>query len=225
MKQLLAFAAAIFIALSPAGATSTTPYEFVSIYLRELGSLEDVRTQAEIDQKADPTDFANCIRNNEAIGLELDAAARSLDTIHLATGSAADVAPHYIANFYRQKRAILDQFTKICSIFIQGPKKGVDYGALSAKAPALTAQINFIDKTLFQTSILVFGTLISPKPDAQGHASHMVITREERDALLKTIENYFGRKIGVKDESWAVSTADVFRDKLKEFKCWDEPWN
>ena len=46
----------------------------------------------------------------------------------------------------------------------------------------------------------------------------------ERDALLRTINTYFGDRIDLKDQPYAVSSAQLFRDKLKEFSCWDDPW-
>lgn len=221
----LSILGAILIAISwPASAAETTPYQFVSAYLYELGTLEDERAKGEKDIANHPGDMASCIRNFEAIGLELDAAANNLGTMKIHTGSEADVAPQYIANFLIQKREAINRLTKICAQMIQGPKAGVDYGPIAAEAPKITAKIEHLDKTMFQMAPIEFATLIDMKADSKGHANHLVISRSERDNLLKTINNYFGEKIKSANPNYAVSTADFFRTKLNEFFCSDDPW-
>lgn len=65
----------------------------------------------------------------------------------------------------------------MASAFVQGPKPGVDYRAMAAEAPKLTAMIEYVDKSVFQATPLIFATLIADKSDSQGHMSRLRITR------------------------------------------------
>ena len=50
-------------------------------------------------------------------------------------------------------------------MLLSGPKPGVDYGAVAAEAPKITARLDYLDRVLFETaSPLVFMSLIHPKP-------------------------------------------------------------
>jgi hypothetical protein len=109
--------------------------------------------------------------------------------------------------------------------FATGPKPGVDYSALAAEAPKLTATLEFIDRSLFQTTPLIFAMLIADNPDSQGHMSRLRITRAERDHLVKILQIDFGEKMNQKNQNYIVSSASVMRDYLtkKGYKCSDEP--
>jgi hypothetical protein len=108
---------------------------------------------------------------------------------------------------------------------IAGPKPRVDYGKLAAEMPQLRAQLDFIDKGLMTVSAGVFATLIDLKEDSKGHASHLIITKEERAELLDHINTDFGPKLDEKEQNWVVSAASVLKGYLlKDFRSSDEPW-
>jgi hypothetical protein len=121
------------------------------------------------------------------------------------------------------RQAFMRQITSICSAFAQGPKPGVDYKALAAKMPELRADLENLDKTLLETGVLVFSTLISDQPDKQGNTSHLVISCAEKQRLLDQIKADFGANLDRKDASSGVTQAQLLRDKLVEFKCAEEP--
>jgi hypothetical protein len=108
---------------------------------------------------------------------------------------------------------------------IAGPKSGVDYGAMAADAPKLTAALEYIDRSLFQATPLIFATLIAEKPDKEGHMSRLRITREERDKLVRSLQISFGDKMDAKEQPYFVSSASVLRNYLikKGYKCSDDP--
>jgi hypothetical protein len=81
-------------------------------------------------------------------------------------------------------------------------------------------------KSVFEATPLVFSTLIDMKPDSRNHASHLVITKAERDRLVETIANDFGAKLDEKDQSYPVASASVLKAYLlKDYKSADEPWD
>jgi hypothetical protein len=70
---------------------------------------------------------------------------------------------------------------------------------------------------------LVFAALISPTPDKEGHMSRLIITREERDHLIGSLNSYFGDKLHEDNQNYIVSSAKlliVFFNK--GYKCTDE---
>ena len=127
--------------------------------------------------------------------------------------------------FYKEKIALHQKMVDISSTLIAVPKAGVDYGQLAAEMPKIRARLEYIDHALFDATPLVFGTLISFKPDSKNHASHLIITKEERAKLIDRIDTAFGSKLEDKSQNFTVSGASVLKAYLlKDFKCSDEPW-
>ena len=114
---------------------------------------------------------------------------------------------------------------EIGSEFIGGPKEGVDYTKLAAEMPKIRGKLEFIDQALFEATAAVFATLIDMKEDSKGHASHLIVTKEQKEALIAKLKDSFGAKLDQKNQNYTVGAANVLRDYLnKDFKCSDEPW-
>ena len=138
---------------------------------------------------------------------------------------ATSDTPQTFAELLDAKRKVLKEFTAGCTAFAEGPKPNVDYKALVAREPKMTAEIEYIDKTMFEGSQLVFGTLLDSRASSKNHADHLVITRQQRDELVRHIDSAFGEKLKASNPSWNVSQAILIRAKLLEFKTADEPWD
>jgi hypothetical protein len=137
-----------------------------------------------------------------------------------------DGLPQQIAGFYESKIDVHNDFISMAKTMISGPKPGIDYGAIAAGAPKLSAQLEYIDRSLFQATPLIFATLIDDmKPDKDGHVSRLIITRAQRCDLLRNLQSSFGKKLEQADQNYIVSSASVLRDYLskKGYKCSDEP--
>jgi hypothetical protein len=92
--------------------------------------------------------------------------------------------------------------------------------------PEIRANLDFIDQSLFEAAPSIFATLIDMKEDSKGHASHLIITKEEKAGLISKLEDSFGAKLDQKDQNYTISAAKVLRDYLnKDFKCADESWD
>jgi hypothetical protein len=48
--------------------------------------------------------------------------------------------------------AAVEEMTQMSKAMLSGPAPGVNYGAMTARAPELTAQVEQIDKTMFTMS-------------------------------------------------------------------------
>jgi hypothetical protein len=224
MRFRLFLAAVLFWSPVTGVAAETSHLVFVTEYVRELGVNEHMRELGEKDI-AEPgaNIYAVMIRSGTRIILELTAQIGMLKGMTL--NPPFDKVPDSIAGFYDQKIKVQNQFIAIATAFATGPKPGVDYSALAADAPKLTATLEYLDRSLFQATPLIFAMLIADKPDSQGHMSRLRITRAERDKLVRSLQIDFDGKMDQTDQNYIVSSASVLRDYLikKGYKCADDP--
>jgi len=130
-----------------------------------------------------------------------------------------------IASILQQKLKIIGDLTAECEAFIV-PDPKVDYTELAKNAPKITAMSEYSDKNLLTASAGILFAIISQKPDSQNHLSHIVLTRTQRDKLLDDLNTYFGEKLDIKGDNipYLIAIAQLYRDKLTEYKCADDPW-
>jgi hypothetical protein len=205
-----------------------TPHlEFVTEYIRELAEVERIRAAGEAennqDKKDDKLPFASGIHTSTLFELELGSQVQMLKSMHLS--KPFDFLIPNITAFYERKIVLWRRMREISSAFIGGPKDGVDYSKLAAEVPQIRGELEFIDKSLFEAAPGVFATLIDIKEDSKGHASHLIITKEQKATLISKLDDSFGVKMDQKDQNYTVSAASVLKAYLnKDFKCSDEPW-
>lgn len=208
----------------------TPPFELFSEYVRELGELWSV--QQKVDQEMaedkgtnDPVNrqLMTSIRHSTRMSLILQTNISVLGKMRL-TRKPHEKTLGLLIGLYKQKLRLHDDFSKIASSFVGEPKPGVDYGEMAAKLPKLNAMLENVDQTLFQTSALMFMSLIDMKEDSQKRANHLLISRAQRDELVREIDNAFGANLG-NDKRYVASTASLIKEKLLEFQTSDEPWD
>lgn len=204
---------------------ATAPSDLVQNFVRHIGTFEEDRARAAKDQAINKEDFAGCVRNMTTFQMDLDASARYLIAVKLASTNMAKDIPPIVGGIVRQKYVIVGDLIDECEAFIV-PDPKVDYTDLAKRAPKLTAMSDYVDKTLFDAAPGIFMALISSRADSHNHANHLVITREQRHKLLSSIQSYFGEKLELKGDivNSYIAIAQLFRDKLNEFKCADDPW-
>lgn len=202
----------------------TSHLAFVTEYIRELSAIERIRASGEKDLKeAKSSVFSNAIHSGTLFELELRSQIGMLKGMNLRP-PFDDLIPNITA-FYEHKIALWQRMTDISGAFIEDPKPDVDYGKLLAELPKLRAQLDYIDHALFEATPGIFATLIDLRPDSKNHASHLVITKAERAALIADLNIDFGSKLDQKDQNYTVSAAKVIKQYLlKDYKCSDDPW-
>ena len=206
-----------------------TPHlAFVTEYIRELAAVERLRAAGEAennqDKKDDKLPFASAIHTSTLFELELGSQVEMLKSMRL--NKPFDFLIPTITAFYEREIVLWRRMREISSAFIGGPKDGVDYGKLGAEMPELRGNLDFIDQALFEATPSVFATLIDMKEDSKGHASHLIITKEEKARLISKLDDSFGAKLDQKDQNYTVSAASVLKGYLnKDFKCSGEPWD
>lgn len=226
MTRNIAIAFSLVIAgsiLTPALAQQKEA-KFVSDYIHALSEIESIRadTESDLNTTQSPQEqFSSCIHATE---LQMHAMAddANLAATYKFTGSSKDT-PALLVQYYATKGQMFNALSDICETMLEGPKQGIDYGKIAVKMPKLRADMEYTDKNLLMMSVFVFNVLIRPTPDRQGHMSHLIVTRKERDELVRQINASF-KTLDAKDANYTVSSAAILRDYLarKGYKCADE---
>jgi hypothetical protein len=186
---------------------------FVKEYIRQLANLERLRDTANSELQGGASEkMSGCIRNGTRFQLELQSQISMLRDMQL--NPPFNDLPSSLAAFDEKKIELYKKMSEGCEAMISGPKPDVDYDAIAAQTPKLTATMDYIDHAIFEATPLVFGTLIDPVPDANNKMSKLIITSAERKKLIPDIDLYFGAKLDQKDQPWLVSAAWVLRGYL-----------
>lgn len=200
--------------------------EFVNEFIRELVSIQGVRDGFAKDHAQDKTmndQMATIIRTSTRMNLELQANINMLQGIKL--GEPFSKFRDYLQDIYKQKQEINTEVMSTASQFVVGPKPGVDYEALAAYMPQLTAKDGYLDKIIFDGSAGIFLSLVDMREDKEGHASHLIVTKDQRKQMIRRIETAFGSKLDDKEPTYIVNSAWIIREGLrKDYKSSDDPW-
>lgn len=217
MRRVLALSVwAAIIGTTSVHAQQNPNLNFFAEYVRQLAAQERLRSIATEELKDESSRLSTCIRSSTRFQLELRSEISQLQEIRLAP--PFDELPSNIASFYEHKIDLYKRFGDGCAAMMSGPKPGVDYDAIAAEAPKLTAQMDYVDHALFEASPLVFATLIDPVPDANNHMSKLIITKAQRNKLIADINTAFGAKLDEKDQGNIVGAAWVLRAYLGKEK-------
>jgi hypothetical protein len=137
---------------------------------------------------------------------------------------ADDVIPVLIGS-YQDKIALHGQLGGICAKFISGPQPGVDYAKLTADAQEINASLEPDDRMLIAVVPLVSAALVDEKPDAHNHLSHLVITKEQRNSLIRQLELAFGKQPNQDNPNYSEGAAAILKKFLvQDYKFSDDPW-
>lgn len=205
----------------------TSHLAFVKEYIRELTADEDINVTAakELSEAKTPDEqFSTGIYVSRSRQIELRSQIGMLKSMRLDPPYET-LIPGLTA-FYRQEIELNQSLIDLSSKFLAEPKPGVDYQALAAKLPQLRAELEATQKAVFEATPLIFMVLIDMKADSQGHASHLIITKQEKSDLQGNLEILLKDQPEHGDHDYYISAAMVLRDAfLKGYKCADEPWD
>lgn len=209
-----------------ARAEENAPLAFKTEYIRELSANENARANAEQEVKEGVTtrdQTASAIHSSTLIQLELRSQIQMLRDTQLT--SPFDTLVPNITEFYEEKIALHQKMIDISREFLVGPKPNVDYLVLLQKCRQFRASLDYIDKTLFESTTMIFAILIDQRPHSNNHLNHLVITKAEREKLVHDLTVAFGEKLEQKNQNYIVSSASVLKAYLlKDYKCADDPW-
>lgn len=233
------FIAGFALLLTTAAAQTTQPHKaalpkaetphllFVKEYVREMISDEDLKTSIGkelANAKSVNEQLSTGIYFSKSVQLELRAQIGVLKGMRL-NAPYDDLTADLIA-LYLQEIGLHQKLIDLNTSFMEGPKPGVDYSALATKLPQIRAELENVQKGVFEAATLVFMTLIDVKPDSQGHLSHLVITKADKSDLQEQLNIMLEGQSEHGDHDYYISAAMVIRGGLnKGHKCADESWD
>jgi len=227
---LLAFgmAASFTSALSQPAFNEKNPrIQLVSEFVRELEVLYRLQetTKKEIDEDGSTLGrLTTSIRVGTRTIFEMNESVNRLDGIAL-DGQWAGIRD-MLKKLDTERMSAAQEMNYMSKTMLSAPKPGIDYGAMTARAPELTATIEQIDKTVFTASQAVFFALVDERrvaPDGKLH--HLLLTKRDRTAMIQLIDKVFGPQLEDKNASSIVSAALIIKYGLTRpiYKSADEP--
>jgi hypothetical protein len=174
---LMALLSALPVLSARAESAETPHLAFVKLYIEQLEAIEEIRDAAAKELKTDPDTqrIADCVHTMTQYQLELSTQISAMQDVHL--NKPLDWLPGGLVEYNKQKLDLYKQYGDACETMLAGPKPGVDYGKIVASLPKINAQVEFIDKGIFQATPAVFGSLIEMKANSHGGADHLIITK------------------------------------------------
>jgi len=219
MKKLMIFLIVFFLAGSCYA--SSYGFEFVRDYISSLQHLKDC--QGTINNEPNYSDYEN----------EMDYVAALKSNLHLAK-SQLQQGISLIEKYKESKNSIIAKAAGMILISYDWHMKIIQEGLdikhefrinprdynkeeAAAKNRVQKRQIDDAMEMLVNCSILVSHVLISQKPDEKGRMSYLAINSNERQRLLKQLDEVFGKEIEVEvsEESNRLDAcADILREIL-----------
>jgi hypothetical protein len=131
-----------------------------------------------------------------------------------------------LKSFHDQRMAAVQEMNQIAKAMLSGPAPGVNYGAMTARAPELTAQVEQIDKSMFTMSQPLFFALVDEgRVEADGKLHRLILNKKDRADMVHTIDTAFGRSLDDKNATSIVNAAWAIKYGLTgpNYKAADEP--
>jgi hypothetical protein len=213
---------------SPGGTEKTARIALVREFVREMEVLYDLQETAKkeiAEDSSTPGKITTGIRVGTRTLFEMQESVSRLNMISLDTrwGEVRD----FLKSFHNLRMAAVQEMNQIAKAMLSGPAPGVNYGAMTARAPELTAQVEQIDKTLFKISESLFYALVDEgRVEADGNLHHLILNKRDRADMVHTIDTAFGRSLDDdKNATSIVNAAWAIKYGLTRpiYKAADEP--
>jgi hypothetical protein len=183
--------------------------ELASEFVRELEVLYRLQETAKKEFAEDNSSTGRLttgIRIGTRTALEMNESIRRLDGISV-NGQWAEFRA-LLKQLDAERIRLVEEFNQMSKAILSGPEPGVNYGAMAAHAPELTAQIEQIDKSMFDMAKAMFFALVDDRRvAADGKLYHLLLSKKQRAAMVQLIDKVFGRSLESKDASSIVSAA------------------
>jgi hypothetical protein len=213
---------------SPGVTEKTARIALVREFVREMEVLYRLQETAKKEFAEDSSTTGKLttgIRVGTRTLFEMQESVSRLDMIGLDTGWGK--FRDLLKSFHNQRMATVQEMNQIAKAMLSGPAPGVNYGEMTARAPELTAQVEQIDKSMFQMSQALFLALVDDgRVDADGNLHHLILNKKDRAGMVHTIDIAFGRSLDDnKNSTSIVSAAWAIKYGLTRpiYKAADEP--
>ena len=225
LPRILRFVFQFFVTflVVPACAQETSRAGFVSEYIRELGVNQHTRIIGNLEltpPSVDNNQLTGIIQNSTRIQSDLRAQIQLLQGIHLKP--PFDTLPSKIVQLYTDKVELHQRLIDATALHAEA-KVSVGFASSSSDITKITVSLENIDRSLFETTPLVFATLVARAPDDKnGRVGRLNITKAERQVLLRSIATGFGKTMEQNNRDFILRSALLLRDSLLKYKGSDE---
>jgi hypothetical protein len=212
---------------SPGGAEKTARIALVQEFVREMEVLYRLQETAK-KEFAEDSSAAGKITTSIRVGtrtlFEMQESVSRLQMISLDTrwGEFRDL----LKSFHDERIMAVQEMNQMSKALLSGPEPGVNYGAMTARAPELTAQVEQIDKSMFTMSQPLFFALVDEgRVETDGNLHHLILNKKDRADMVRTIDTAFGGSLDDKNATSVVSAAWAIKYGLTRphYKAADEP--
>ncbi|WP_316229219.1 hypothetical protein [Bradyrhizobium sp. SZCCHNR1070] len=211
----------------PPGANKTARIALVREFVREMEVLYRLQETAKKEFAEDSSTagrLATSIRVGTRTLFEMQESVSRLDMIGLDArwGEFRDL----LKSFNEQRMAAVQEMNQMSKAMLSGPATGVNYGAMTARAPELTAEVEQIDKSMFKMSQPLFFALVDDgRVEADGNLHHLILNKKDRADIIRTIDTAFGQSLDDKNATSIVNAAWAIKYGLTRpiYKAADEP--
>jgi hypothetical protein len=213
---------------SPGATEKTARIALVREFVREMEVLYRLQETAK-KELAEDSSTAGKLTTSIRVGtrtlFEMQESVSRLDTIGLDTrwGEFRDL----LKSFHDQRMLDVREMNQMSKAMLSGPEPGVNYGAMAARAPELTAQVEQIDKTMFTMSQPLFLALVDEGrvEAADGNLHHLILNKKDRAGVVHAIDTAFGRSLDNKNATSIMNAAWAIKYGLTRpnYKAADEP--
>lgn len=199
----------------------------VKEFIREVQDLYGLQQTAKkefAENQSSDGQTATGIRVGTRTLLEMDQSIRRLTLIPV-TGRWAETRD-LLKRLHEQRMELFLEMTENAKNILSGPRPGVDYGAMAARAPELTALVENNDKAVFQMSQVMFFALVDEgRQGPDGNLHHLILTKTERASIVQSIDRSFGPALDDKNATHIVLSAWAIKHGLTgtHYKAADEP--
>ncbi len=205
---------------SSARARETPPLQFVTEYLREFGAIERIRLAEEQEFQAPRQSLlAICIESGNRYRREIAQQTARMQDMSVLPPSQA--LPARLVELYGQKLELYTEVVNTCAALKAAANSSVGYLEVMSVVSRYSAKVDFIDRSLFETSTDAYSTLLNQE---QGHdfPRRLGITTAEKQTLLRQIDREFGAELQDEQQTYLVNAATVIRDAIRKHKASDE---
>jgi hypothetical protein len=180
----------VFTSLFGSAAFATTPVEFVSTYVGQLGRQQALKARIPQDLR-NPTasQLKECTNGSIALSAGLHKDAEALKAMSLM-GDLAKIIPTLV-NLYESKAVQHLQYGAICSTMATSPAGGKAYLGAAGAGPSVLAHLAATDRVIFQGMPLIAAALLPPGSDVRNPKTHLTITKTQRRGLVLAIDKAF----------------------------------
>jgi hypothetical protein len=183
--------------------------ELVKEFIREVEVLDGLQQTAKKEfgeDKSSNGQLVTAIRVGTRTLFEMNTGVGILDRISL--DGRWDEFRTALISIDTERASLNKEMIDASKKLLSGPEEGVNYGALLARAPELTAQVEQLDKMIFNISKAMFlGLLDEERTDKDGNISHLIVTARERNEMIQGIDIHFGSRLEDKNTTQIVLAA------------------